>query len=58
MFRNILETIQGIEVFPMISLLLFTVVFASVLIWVFNMDKTRLQHMENMPLNDDISGEN
>ncbi len=58
MFRNILETIQGIEVFPMISLMIFTVVFGSVLIWIFSMDKSRLQHMENMPLNDDISGEN
>ncbi len=53
MFKNILERIAGIEVFPMISLLLFGIIFTIVLIYTFKMDKNKIKHLENMPLNDD-----
>jgi len=53
MFKNILERISGVEVFPLISLLLFRVIFTLVLIWTFRMDKKKIKYMENLPLNDD-----
>ena len=53
MFRQILESIEGIGIFPMISLLIFTIFFALVIIWVINLDKKRISHLENLPFSDD-----
>ncbi|MCB0834945.1 MAG: cbb3-type cytochrome c oxidase subunit 3 [Bacteroidetes bacterium] len=53
MFRNVLENIDGIEVFPIIALLLFVSFFTGVLWWLWKMDKTHIRRMEEMPLNDD-----
>ncbi len=60
MFRQILESIEGIGIFPMISLLIFTVFFALVIIWVINLDKKRITHLENLPFddsNDQLTGD-
>jgi len=48
--RNVLESISGVEIFPIISLLIFVVFFTLVLIWVFKLDKKTINKLENMPL--------
>ena len=45
MYKEILRTIVGIEVFPVLSLLLFVTVFVVMLVWVMRMDRGRLAHL-------------
>lgn len=56
MYKDILLTITGIQVFPLISLILFVVVFTSVLISVARMDKQRAHRLAALPF-DDAKGE-
>ncbi|KAA6439319.1 c-type cytochrome [Dyadobacter flavalbus] len=53
-FRNYLETIAGISIYPLISLLIFFVFFVSLLVFVFRMDNKTLRKLESMPLNDGV----
>ena len=56
MYKEILETIAGIHVFPVISLVLFVLVFSVVLVWVARMDVQRANRLASLPL-DDARGE-
>ena len=53
-FRTYLETIAGIEVFPLISLIIFFVFFISLLVFVFRLDKKELSQMSSIPLSDGV----
>jgi cytochrome c oxidase cbb3-type subunit 3 len=53
-FRNYLETIAGIGVYPLISLIIFFVFFVGLIIYVMTLDKKSLDHMRGIPLNDGI----
>jgi len=48
-FKNYLESISGIEIFPMISLLVFVVFFVVLLIYVVKADKKYIDHMQQIP---------
>jgi hypothetical protein len=50
MIRNVLESIQGIDIFPIISLTIFFVSFILMLIWVLKVDKKYIKKMSEMPL--------
>ncbi len=50
MIRNILQSIQGVEIYPIISMLVFFGLFTSVLVWFFKVDKTHLRNMAQIPL--------
>lgn len=50
MYRNVLESIAGIGIFPIISMLIFISVFLSAIIWFFKADKEHLQRMAELPL--------
>lgn len=52
MYKEILQAIAGVEVFPVVSLLLFVTVFGTVLFWTFRVDRTRLSEYSQMPLDD------
>ena len=56
MFSNYLSSINGIELYPIISLIIFFTVFCGLLIWTFKADKTYLNKMRYLPL--DKSDEN
>ncbi len=43
MESNVLTSIPGIEYYPIVSLLIFVVVFAGLLVWYFRADRTRLE---------------
>lgn len=51
-FRNYLETIAGIEIFPLISLIIFFVFFLGLLLYVFRLDGKTIERMKNIPMND------
>jgi cytochrome c oxidase cbb3-type subunit 3 len=53
-FRTYLETIAGVGIFPLISLIIFFVFFVGLLIYVFSIDKKSLNKMRSLPLNDGI----
>lgn len=48
-FINYLESIAGIEVFPMISLLLFFVFFIALTIYALKANKEHILKMKNIP---------
>ncbi|HCY90721.1 MAG TPA: CcoQ/FixQ family Cbb3-type cytochrome c oxidase assembly chaperone [Chitinophagaceae bacterium] len=44
------ETIDGAQVYPMISLLIFFIFFVVLLLYVKTMDKNRIKQISNIPL--------
>lgn len=55
MYSDMLQSIEGVTIFPLISLVLFFVFFVGMLIKVFRMDKSHLNEMSQMPLNQDAN---
>ncbi len=49
-FNYYLEKIVGIEIYPLISLLLFVFFFIAVTIYAFKANKDMIQRMEELPL--------
>lgn len=52
-FINYLETITGISIYPLTSLLLFVAVFSIATIWILRADSGFIDHMKNIPLEKD-----
>jgi cbb3-type cytochrome oxidase subunit 3 len=50
MYTEILSRIEGIHVFPVLSLILFVAVFTGVLVWVVRADARELMRRAAMPL--------
>ena len=50
MYKEILRTIAGVEVYPIVSLLLFVLVFTGMLVWVTRLDRKRLSGFAALPL--------
>jgi cbb3-type cytochrome oxidase subunit 3 len=46
------ETINSIEIYPIISLFIFLVFFIVLLVWVKKMRKDDVSEMANLPLNE------
>ena len=57
MYKEILQTITGVHVFPVISLVLFVIVFGSVLVSVARMDRQRADRFAALPLDGAIDKE-
>jgi len=55
MFKNIKEYLashEGIDFFDLFPLILFTLIFILVLIYVFNLSDKHIDELKNFPLND------
>lgn len=48
--KNHMDSIAGIEIFPMISLLIFFIFFVALFWWVFTAKKEYIDRMSNIPL--------
>lgn len=61
MIKNVLESIAGIDIIPIISLAIFGLFFSFMLVYVFKLDRRTVNKMKNLPLEDNsshqISGE-
>ena len=57
MYKLILSNINGVEIWPLIAMLIFAAMFTGVLIWAVRMDKSTVAHMERLPLDADDIGE-
>ncbi len=51
--KHHLDTIEGVEIYPIISLLLFFIVFTTMLIIVLRMPKNNIEEISNLPLEND-----
>jgi cytochrome c oxidase cbb3-type subunit IV len=52
MYKNILQSIDNIEIWPIISLVIFFLFFLFLLWYVFTTDKKFISKMKNMPLDE------
>lgn len=52
MFKHYFERIQHVELWPVISLILFFVFFVGIIIWVLRADENYIRKMENLPFED------
>lgn len=50
MYKNVLQGIDNIAIWPVISFVIFFLFFICLLWWVFTTDKTLIREMETMPL--------
>ena len=56
MFRNIFSHVEGITIYPIVAMILFFVIFVGVIIYTYNMKKTTIDYISNLPLeNDELS---
>lgn len=53
-FKNYLETIAGINIYPLISLVIFVAFFAGLLWYVFRMSRQEVDEMKAIPLDDGL----
>lgn len=51
--KHNLTTIDGIEIYPIISLLIFFLFFAGLIWWVIKVDKKYVSDMSNYPLHNE-----
>lgn len=56
MFKHYFEQIQDVEIWPIISLIIFFVFFTSTIFWVLFLDKKYIDKMKSLPLDDDADG--
>lgn len=52
MYKDVLRSIEGIELYPVFSLVVFVLFFTSVFIWVYRMRRSDLDELAAMPLDD------
>jgi len=50
MFSNYLSSIEGISLYPVISLFIFLFAFVGMIIWIFRVDTAYVKQMESLPL--------
>ena len=51
--KHNLEGIDGVEIYPIISLLLFFAVFIAMLVFVFKLPKKNIDEVSQLPLDND-----
>ncbi|NOQ92043.1 MAG: CcoQ/FixQ family Cbb3-type cytochrome c oxidase assembly chaperone [Flavobacteriaceae bacterium] len=52
--KHHVDTISGVEIYPIISLLLFFMVFITMLIYVYKIPKKSIEEISNLPLDNDL----
>ena len=52
MLQEVLRSVEGVGIFPAISLVMFVTVFALVLVYAARMDRAGVRHMAALPLED------
>ncbi len=51
-FVNYLEKISGVGIYPLLSLLLFTIIFILVVLYAMRASNETISEMENLPLDE------
>ncbi|MCK6603888.1 MAG: cbb3-type cytochrome c oxidase subunit 3 [Ignavibacteriaceae bacterium] len=53
MIKEVLNSINGVAIFPVVGLILFFPLFIGVVYYAFKMDKKKVDKLSNLPLEDD-----
>ncbi len=53
MIKEYLQSIDGVSIYPVISLIIFVSFFAAIIVWLVRVDKNYIKKMENLPLEKD-----
>ena len=53
MYKNILQNIDNIAIWPVVSFVIFFVFFICLLWWVFSVDKGFINKMKELPIDSD-----
>ena len=57
MYKNILQSIENVEIWPIISLIMFFILFVGVLIYVLKTDNEFIRKMKELPFDENDPGE-
>lgn len=58
MYKEVLRSIENIEIFPIISLVIFVLFFVGITIWAIRVPKDVIDHMSALPMDgNDINEE-
>lgn len=52
--KHNLETIAGIEIYPILSLAIFFTFFLVLFIWVFTYKKDKIKELSELPIKDEL----
>jgi cytochrome c oxidase cbb3-type subunit IV len=50
MFKEVLQSIEGVEFYTIVSMIIFILFFIGMTIWLFKVDKKYLKVMSELPL--------
>lgn len=52
MYKNVLQSIDNIQIWPVVSFVIFFIFFLCLLWWVFTADRSYIENMSSMPIDD------
>lgn len=55
MYKNVLQSITDIQIWPVISFVIFFIFFLCLLAWVFTVDKKFIEKMSALPMDEENS---
>lgn len=58
MYKDVLQSIKGVDLYAIISLILFIVLFIVVVVRLIKMDKNYIKKMERLPLEPENNSQN
>jgi cbb3-type cytochrome oxidase subunit 3 len=53
MFKEVLQSIEGVEFYTIVSMIIFILFFIGMTIWLFKVDKKYIKTMSELPLNEE-----
>lgn len=53
MFKEVLQSIEGIGIYTIVSMIIFMLFFIGMTIWLFKVDKKYIKTMSELPLKED-----
>ena len=53
MYKDVLQSVEGIEFYTIVSMIIFILFFIGMIIWLFKVDKKYIQQMSKLPLQND-----
>ena len=53
MYKNVLQSIENIQIWPVISFIIFFIFFLCLILWVFTTDKTFIEKMKGLPVEEE-----
>jgi cytochrome c oxidase cbb3-type subunit IV len=58
MYKEVLRSIENVEIFPIISLIIFVLFFIGIAVWAISVPKEYIDHMKSLPMGEDELNKN